>query len=37
MEFAVPADHNVKIKETDKLDNYVYFAPELKKLQNKEK
>ena len=34
MDFAVPADHRVKVKEGKKLDKYLDFARELKKLLN---
>ena len=34
MDFAVPADYKVKIKENQKRDKYVDFARELKKLWN---
>ena len=30
MDFAVPADHRVKIKEGEKRDNYLDLARELK-------
>ena len=32
--FAVPADHGVKLKESEKKDKYVDLARELKKLSN---
>ena len=32
MDFAVPADHCVKLKENEKKDNYLDLAGELKKL-----
>ena len=31
MDFAVPADHKVKMKESEKLDKYFDFARELKR------
>ena len=31
MNFAVPVDHRVKLKESEKKDKYVDFARELKK------
>ena len=34
MDFAVPADHRVKLKESEKKDTYLYLARELKKLWN---
>ena len=34
MDFAVPADHRVKLKENEKKDKYLNFAGELKKLWN---
>ena len=34
MDFAVPADHRVKLKESKKKDKYVHLAQELKKLWN---
>ena len=34
MDFAVPADHRVKLKEYDKRDKYLILARELKKLWN---
>ena len=34
MDFAVPADHRIKLKESDKKDKYVDLAWELKKLCN---
>ena len=34
MDFAVPSDHRVKLKESEKRDNYLDFAMELKKLSN---
>ena len=33
-DFAVPADHRIKLKECEKKDNYLEFAKELKKLWN---
>ena len=33
-EFAVPADHVVKLKECEKRDKYLDFARELRKLWN---
>ena len=35
MDFAVPADHRVKLKESEKKDKYLDLARELKKLGNK--
>ena len=32
MNFAVPADHRIKLKECEKKDKYLDFARELKKL-----
>ena len=34
MDFAVAADHRVKVKECEKRDKYVDLARELKKLSN---
>ena len=34
MEFAVPADHLVKINENEKRDEYLYLDRELKKVWN---
>ena len=34
MYFAVPADQKVKLKESEKRDNYLDLARELKKLRN---
>ena len=34
MDFAVPADHRVKLKVNEKKDMYLYFAEELEKLGN---
>ena len=34
MDFAVPADHRVKLKESKKRDKYLHLAMELKKLWN---
>ena len=34
VDFAVPADHRIKLKECEKRDNYVDLARELKKLWN---
>ena len=34
MDFAVPADHRVKLKENEKKDKYLDLAKELKKLWN---
>ena len=34
MNFAVPADHRVKLKENEKKDNFLDLARELKKLYN---
>ena len=34
MGFAVPADHRIKFKESEKKDKYLDFARELKKLWN---
>ena len=34
MEFAVPADHRVKLKEKEKNDKYLDLTRELKKLLN---
>ena len=34
MDFAVPADHRVKLKESEKKDKYLDLAWELKKLWN---
>ena len=33
MDFAVPADHRMKIKESDKINKYLDLARELKKLR----
>ena len=35
MDFAVPADHRVKLKESEKKDKYQDLGRELKKLWNK--
>ena len=34
MDFVIPADHRVKIKESEKRDKYLDLAKELKKLWN---
>ena len=34
MDFAVPADHRIKLKENEKKDKYLDLARELKKLWN---
>ena len=34
MDFAVPADHRVKMKENEIMDKYLDLARELKKLWN---
>ena len=34
MDFAVPANHRVKLKESEKKDNYLDLAREVKKLWN---
>ena len=34
VDFAVPADHRIKLKECEKKDEYLDFARELKKLWN---
>ena len=34
MNFAVPADHRVKLKESEKKNKYLFLAKELKKLWN---
>ena len=34
VDFAVPADHRIKLKECEKRDNYLDLARELKKLWN---
>ena len=34
VDFAVPADHRIKLKEYEKKDKYHYLARELKKLWN---
>ena len=34
VDFAVPADRRIKLKECEKEDKYLDFAKELKKLQN---
>ena len=34
VDFAVPADHRIKLKESEKKDKYFNFARELKKLWN---
>ena len=36
MDFAVPVDHWVKMKESEKMDQYLDFAWELKKPWNME-
>ena len=35
VDFAVPADHRIKLKECEKKDNYLDLARELKKLWDK--
>ena len=35
MNFAVPADHRVKLKENEKMDRYLDLARELKKPWNR--
>ena len=37
MDFAVPADHRVKLKENEKRDKYLDFCRELTKKTNKKK
>ena len=32
MDFAIPADHRVRIKESEKIDEYLDLAREMKKL-----
>ena len=34
VDFALPADHKIKLKESEKRDKYLDFARELKKLWN---
>ena len=34
VDFAVPADHGIKLKESEKRDKYLDLARELKKLRN---
>ena len=34
MDFAIPADHSVTLKESEKRDKYLDLAGELKKLRN---
>ena len=34
MDFAVPSDHRIKLKESEKKDRYLDLAKELKKLWN---
>ena len=34
MDFALPADHRIKLKESEKKDKYLDLARELKKLWN---
>ena len=34
MDFAVPADHRIKLMESEKKDKYLGLARELKKLWN---
>ena len=34
MNFAVPVDYRIKLKESEKKDKYLDFARELKKLRN---
>ena len=34
VDFSVPADHRIKLKECEKKDNYLDLARELKKLRN---
>ena len=35
VDFAVPADHRIKLKESEKKDKYLELARELKKKQKK--
>ena len=37
MDFAVPADHRIKLKENEKKDKYLDLARELKKTEEHEK
>ena len=32
VDFVVPADHKIKLKECEKTDNYLVLARELKKI-----
>ena len=34
VDFAVPADHRIKLKECEKKEKYLHLARELKKLWN---
>ena len=34
VDFAVPVDHRVKLKESEKRDKYLYLARDLKELWN---
>ena len=34
MDFPVPADHRIKLKESEKKDQYLDLARELKKIRN---
>ena len=34
MDFAVPADHRIKLIKSEKKDKFVYLGKELKKLRN---
>ena len=36
VDFAVPADHRIKLKECEKKDKYLDFERELKKLWNRQ-
>ena len=36
VDFAVPADHRIKLKESEKKDNYFDLARKLKRLWNME-
>ena len=36
VDFAVPADHRVKLKESEKKDKYLHLARELKKTMENE-
>ena len=36
IDFAIPADHSVEMKESEKIDKYLNFAKELEKKRGEE-